>query len=152
MLVRKQVFNFKLLDSVEAAKMDCCQHFFTLIDDYLCKCGDTRTISDRDKILEHSQIISFDTNSIKLEFSVNSDEILEYDLVRVGEYNKESENTLTKNNDAEYCTFENPIENVLEYSSPEGKTDGLLKENTWSYKIFIKIIQLGENCYYFYTI
>ena len=152
MLIRKQVFNFKPLDSVAAAKLDCCQHFFTLVDDYLCKCGDTRNMSDRQRILEHSQIMSFDTNSIKLEFSVNSDEILECDLARVGEYNKESENTLTKNNDAEYCTFENHIENVLEYSSPEGKTDGLLKENTWSYKIFIKIIQLGEKCYYFYTI
>ena len=152
MLVRKQVFNFKLLDSVDAAKLDCCEHFFALVDDYLCRCGDTRAMSDRDIILEHSQIMSFDINSIKLEFSVNSDDIVECDLHRVRDYNKDAETSCIKNNEAGYVTFENHIENVLEYSSPEGKTDALLKENTWSYKIFIKIIQLGEKCYYFYTI
>lgn len=151
MLVRKQVFNFKLLDSVDSAKMDCCSHFFNLIYNTICILGDTRNISDRERILERSQLISFDTNSIKLEFSVGREDILWSNVDKAKEYDV-TQQRICSENKTEQITFKNHIANVLEYTSPEGKTDVEFKEDTWSYKIFVKIIQLSEKCYYFYTI
>lgn len=162
MLVRKNVFNFKELDcSLKNVEADCCEHFFNLIHEKLYKCQDTSLLSDKERILEASKVISFDTNCIKMEFTCSSDDILKVDMHLVKHLDKEAseyakQQNVLDNTVAGYVTFEGHINNVLEYTAPDGtkneNKDGPTDYSNWSHKIFIKVIEIGNMLYYFYTI
>lgn len=155
MLVKKKVFGFHELDcSIEQVKQKCIEHFWDTLEDYVINCCDTRQLNDRDKFLEESQLISFDTNSIRFEIDVTKDEILSNDKVVDGRYHWDKvikENTKESN---ELVTVECYMDNVLEYTSSNWKTmeKGPHDYDDWAYKIGIRIIEIGNTCYYFYVI
>lgn len=155
MLVKKKVFGFHELDcSIEQVKQKCIEHFWDTLEDCIFKCCDTEQLNDRDRFLENSQLISFDTNSIRFEIDVTLHDILSNDKVKEGRFHwdkiiKES------NKDADVIVnVENHINNILDYTSPNWKDTekGPHDYNDWDYKIGIRVIEIGGTCYYFYVI
>ena len=153
MLVKKEVFNLHELDcTLDQVKEECANHFYNLVNQYVCCVADNSGMSDKDRVLQESTTITLDTNCIRMEFYIDKNYILKLRCEDVYRYNKKAQKDCEENNADAYCTMDNIFDNILEYTDINGKTTESDDYSKWSHKLFIKLIQLGDKYYYFYTI
>jgi len=148
MLVKKNVFGLSPLGNctIEDVKDNCVLDFLQ----NLCKINkenSTYDVNDNVKLNKFSQEISFDTNLLKFEMSINADSILEENLEHI-----KQENSFRLNNPSredEVQAIDGQIEPEIEPLMLDQQVLDVLNING---SINIKIINLGNTDYYFYTI
>ena len=148
MLVKKNVFGLSPLGNctIEDVKDNCVLDFLQ----NLCKINkenSTYDVDDNVKLNKFSQEISFDTNLLKFEMSINVDSILEENLEHI-----KQENSFRLNNPSredEVQAVDGQIEPKIEPLMLDQQVLDVLNING---SINIKIINLGNTDYYFYTI
>lgn len=148
MLVKKNVFGLSPLGSctIEDVKDNCVLDFLQ----NLCKINkenSTYDVDDDVRLNKFSQEISFDTNLLKFEMSINADSILEENLEHI-----KQENSFRLNNSSrkdEVQAVDGQIESEIEPLMLDQQVLDVLNING---SINIKIINLGNTDYYFYTI
>lgn len=148
MLVKKNVFGLSPLGNctIEDVKDNCVLDFLQ----NLCKINkenSTYDVDDNVKLNKFSQEISFDTNLLKFEMSINADSILEENLEHI-----KQENSFRLNNPSredEVQAVNGQIEPKIEPLMLDQQVLDVLNING---SINIKIINLGNTDYYFYTI
>lgn len=148
MLVKKNVFGLSPLGNctIEDVKDNCVLDFLQ----NLCKINkenSTYDVDDDVKLNKFSQEIAFDTNLLKFEMSINADSILEENLEHI-----KQENSFRLNNPSredEVQAVDGQIEPKIEPLMLDQQVLDVLNING---SINIKIINLGNTDYYFYTI
>ena len=148
MLVKKNVFGLSPLGNctIEDVKDNCVLDFLQ----NLCKINkenSTYDVNDDVKLNKFSQEIAFDTNLLKFEMSINADSILEENLEHI-----KQENSFRLNNPSredEVQAVNGQIEPKIEPLMLDQQVLDVLNING---SINIKIINLGNTDYYFYTI
>ena len=148
MLVKKNVFGLSPLGNctIEDVKDNCVLDFLQ----NLCKINkenSTYDVNDDVKLNKFSQEIAFDTNLLKFEMSINADSILEQNLEHI-----KQENSFRLNNPSredEVQAVNGQIEPKIEPLMLDQQVLDVLNING---SINIKIINLGNTDYYFYTI
>ena len=148
MLVKKNVFGLSPLGNctIEDVKDNCVLDFLQ----NLCKINkenSTYDVNDDVKLNKFSQEIAFDTNLLKFEMSVDADSILKENLEHI-----KQENSFRLNNPSredEVQAVDGQIESKIEPLMLDQQVLDVLNING---SINIKIINLGNTDYYFYTI
>lgn len=150
MLVKKKVFALSELGqcTLEDVGENCVLDFLQK----LCEINKNNSteeydLNDKERLLDQAQEISFDTNLLKFEMSVTPDEIINKNLDHIVEENEARKQNNSRKDMAQAMEGEDPEE--LEFLGLQDQVlDVLEQENP----INIKIINLGNTDYYFYTI
>ena len=148
MLVKKNVFGLSSLGNctIEDVKDKCVLDFLQNLCE-INKANSTYGVTDHVNLNNFSQEISFDTNLLKFEMSIHANSILEENI----EYIKQ-ENRFRLNNpsrEEEVKAVDGQIEPKIE---PLMLDQQILDVLNIPGSIKIKIINLGNTDYYFYTV